>query len=178
VARLTRLPAGSGEAHTRVEKEVDMASTNPLTEALDRAGVGYEVLEHSRTDRAADEAAALGLRPNEVAKTIVVTAGDENLRVILPASERIDMHKLRELLDAGKELHLLTEEQLGRDYPEFELGAVPPLGGRDDGVVVDSRVARLEQVVFEAGEHDRSIRVPTAELVSTIGARVGDVCAD
>lgn len=155
-----------------------MATTNALTEALDRAGVAYELLEHSRTDRAADEATALGLRPTEVAKTIVVTTGDENLRVILPASERIDMHKLRDLLDAGKELHLLTEEALGRDYPEFELGAVPPLGGRVDAVVVDRRVTGLEQVVFEAGEHERSVRVPTAELVSATGARVGDVCAD
>jgi Ala-tRNA(Pro) deacylase len=155
-----------------------MASTNALTEALDRAGVTYELLEHSRTDRATDEAAALGLRPNEVAKTIVVTTGEDNYRVILPASDRIDMHKLRELLDTGKDLHLLTEEALGRDYPEFELGAVPPLGGREDGVVLDRRVAALEQVVFEAGEHERSVRVPTAALVSVSGARVADVCAD
>ena len=155
-----------------------MASTNPLTDALDRAGVTYELLEHGRTDRAVDEAAALGLRPTEVAKTIVVTTGEQNYRVILSASDRIDMHKLRELLDAGKDLHLLTEETLGRDYPEFELGAVPPLGGREDAVVIDRRVAALEQVVFEAGEHDRSVRVPTRTLVTATGGQVADVAAD
>ena len=115
-----------------------MAYSNALTDALDGAGIAYELLEHASTDRASDEAAALGLRPNEVAKTVVLTAGSGNVRVLLPASERIDMHKLRNLLDVGKELHLLNEEALGRDYPEFELGAVPPVGGRDDAVVADS----------------------------------------
>ena len=155
-----------------------MAYSNALTEALDRAGTAYEILDHKPTDRAADEATALGLRPNEVVKTIVVTAGEGNLRVLLPASERIDMHKLRDLLEAGKELHLLSEDALRRDYPEFELGAVPPMGGREDAVVVDSRVAALDQVVLEAGTHDRSVRVATADLISLTKARIADVCAD
>jgi prolyl-tRNA editing enzyme YbaK/EbsC (Cys-tRNA(Pro) deacylase) len=149
-----------------------------LTEALDRAGIAYEVLEHDPTDRAADEASALGLDPREVAKTIVLTTAGANYRVLLPASERIDMHKLRDLLDAGKELHLATEEALGKDYPEFELGAVPPLGGRDDDVIVDRGLVDLGQIVFEAGSHDCSVRVSTSELVSATGARVADVCAD
>lgn len=155
-----------------------MAGADVLIEALDGAGIAYEVLEHEATDRAADEAAALGLKPSEVAKTIVVTSGEENYRVLVPASGRIDLHKLRDLLEAGKELHLMTEEALGRDYPEFELGAVPPLGGRDDGVIVDRRLAELDQVVFEAGAHDRSVRVSTSGLVSAKGVRVADVCAD
>lgn len=155
-----------------------MSYSNALTQALDSSDVAYELLEHAPTDRAAEEASALGLRPNEVAKTIVLTTGIRNMRVLLPASERIDMHKLRELLDTGKELHLLTEEAMQRDYPEFELGAVPPLGGREDAVVVDSRVAALDQVVFEAGSHDRSVRVKAADLIAATGARVADVSAD
>jgi Ala-tRNA(Pro) deacylase len=155
-----------------------MSYSNALTQALDSAGVAYELLEHAPTDRAADEASALGLPPSQVAKTIVLTTGTGNLRVLLPASERIDMHKLRELLGAGKELHLLTEQAMRRDYPEFELGAVPPIGGREDEVVVDSRLAALDQVVFEAGSHDRSVRVKTADLIAAAKTRVADVSAD
>lgn len=155
-----------------------MAYSNALTEALDRAGAAYEILDHKPTDRAADEAAALGLRPSQVAKTIVVSGGEGAVRVLLPASDRIDMHKLRDLLEAGKELHLLSEDALRRDYPEFELGAVPPAGGREDAVVVDSKVAELDEVVFEAGSHDRSVRVSTADLISLTKARIADVCVD
>ena len=153
-----------------------MTGTDLLTGELERLGIEYELLGHEPTDRAADEAQALGLSPREIAKTIVVTTGAENVRVLLPASERVDMHKLRDLFEAGKELHLLTEEALGSEYPEFDLGAVPPLGGRRDGVVVDRRLAALGDVVFEAGAHDRSARVEAADLVALTGARVADVC--
>ena len=155
-----------------------MTGTESLTGELERLGIAYELLRHDPTDRAADEAAALGLQATEVAKTLVVTTGKENVRVLVPASERVDVHKLRSLFEAGKELHLLTEEALGADYPEFDLGAVPPLGGRHDEVVLDSRLARLDDVVFEAGAHDRSARVRTADLVALARARVADVCAN
>ena len=149
-----------------------------FTEALDAGGVPYELLEHERTDRATDEATALGITPNEVAKTVVVASGETNVRVVLPASERIDMHKLRELLATGKDLHLLTEDVLARDYPEFELGAVPPLGGRADEVIVDRRIGELDRVALEAGSHNRSVRIAAADLVSAARARVADVCSD
>jgi Ala-tRNA(Pro) deacylase len=155
-----------------------MAGADVLTQALDGAGIAYETLEHERTDRAVDEAAALDLETREVAKTIVVTTGERNYRVLLPASERIDMQKLRDMLEVGKELHLLSEEELAADYAEFELGAVPPLGGRADGVIVDRRLEGLEQLVFEAGSHARSVRVATSELLAATGARVADVSAD
>jgi len=37
---------------------------------LEEAGVDFDVLEHAHTERAADEAAALGIRRGEVAKTL------------------------------------------------------------------------------------------------------------
>lgn len=155
-----------------------MSFSSPLTVALDDHGIPYKVLEHSRTDRAVDEAAALGLEPQDVAKTVVLSTGERNVRVLLPASERIDMHKLRDLLEAGKELHLLTEEALEREYGEFELGAVPPVGGPDDEVIIDHRLAARRDVVFEAGSHDHSVRVEASDLVSLAGGRVADVCLD
>lgn len=153
-------------------------SATPLTHALDEAGIAYELLEHARTDTAAAEAAALGLAPHDVAKTIVVTAPDGFVRVVVPASERVDMHKLRGLLEAGKDAHLLTEGDLAREYPEFEHGAVPPLGGRADTVIVDQRVAERSAVVLEAGAHDQSVRIATADLVAVTKARIADVCSD
>jgi Ala-tRNA(Pro) deacylase len=155
-----------------------MPTGRALTDALDSRGIPYELLAHARTDRAADEAEALGVSPREVAKTIVLTTGDRNLRVVLPASERLDLHKVRDLLDTGKELHLLSEEELGRAYPEFELGAVPPIGGPDDDILVDRRIATAGDVVFEAGTHSSSVRMGASDLVSLAGERVADVCQD
>ena len=149
-----------------------------LAEVLDEAGVRYEVLDHERTETAAAEAAALDMPPRVVAKTVVVGTGGGNVRVAVPASERVDMHKLRDLLGGGKEIHLLTEDDLARAYPEFELGAVPPIGGREDAVVIDERLTTQKHVVLEAGSHERSLRLDPADLVAVSRATTADVCVD
>ncbi len=151
-----------------------------LTSALDAAGVTYELLPHSHTESAAAEAEALGLSPADVAKTLVVTTPDGYTRAVLPADCRVDMHKLRELLDVGKkQTHLATEDDLRRDYPDFELGAVPPLGGaRKDPVIVDSRLAERGSIVLEAGSHEQSVRLSASDLVRAANAQVADICQD
>lgn len=155
-------------------------ATEPLTAVLDRAGITYEVLPHAHTERAADEAQALGIAATMVAKTLIVTSPEGNVRAVLPASERIDLRKLGELEgESKKNVHLASEETLRRDYPEFELGAVPPVGGaHGDRVVVDQRLAELDTIVLEAGSHDESIRLPTNELIRLTQAQVADICAE
>jgi Ala-tRNA(Pro) deacylase len=151
-----------------------------VTQALDEAGASYELLPHEHTESAVAEARALGLPPDDVAKTLVLTTPSGYARAVLPAARRIDLRKVRELLGAGKKkIHLASEEHLARDYPEFELGAVPPFGGpRDDEVIVDRRVAERESVVVEAGTHDESIRIRTSDLLGVTKAQVADICED
>ena len=154
-------------------------ATADLTRVLDEHGVEYELLPHAHTERAADEAEALGLAPDEVAKTLVVTTPQGYVRAVLPASERIDLNKLRDLRPgARKKVHLASEDDLARDYPEFELGAVPPFGGRADSVVVDRRLAERDSVVLEAGSHEESVRLATADLLRVTGAEIGDICRE
>ena len=150
-----------------------------LTHVLDEAGVQYELLPHSHTETAAAEAEALGLSPSEVAKTLVVTTPSGYVRAVLPASDRLDLHKVRELLEDGKHVELASEEDLARSYSEFELGAVPPFGGgHHDRVVVDRRLAERDSLVLEAGTHEQSVRMRTADLVRLTEATVADICED
>jgi Ala-tRNA(Pro) deacylase len=144
---------------------------------LDEAGVDFEVLEHAHTERAADEAAELGVAPEEVAKTLVLATPEGNVRAVLPASERLDLHKVSGLLGLGsKKVHLASEDALARDYSEFDLGAVPPFGGaHGDRVIVDTRLAERDSVVLEAGSHEQSLRMKAADLVRLTGAQVADI---
>jgi Ala-tRNA(Pro) deacylase len=150
-----------------------------VTTFLDEAGVDFEVLEHAHTERAADEAEALGVAAEEVAKTLVLTAPSGNVRAVLPASERLDLHKVSDLLEAPhKQVHMATEEDLARDYSDFELGAVPPFGGQKAQVIVDLRLADRDSVVLEAGTHERSVRLKAADLLRLTKARVADISKD
>jgi Ala-tRNA(Pro) deacylase len=143
---------------------------------LEAAAIDFDVLEHAHTERAADEAAALGIGSEEVAKTLVLVTSSGNVRGVLAASERIDLHKVAAVLGVGgKKVHLASEDDLARDYSEFELGAVPPFGGREDRVIVDERLAGRDWVVLEAGSHDRSVRLKAVDLVRLTRAQVADI---
>jgi Ala-tRNA(Pro) deacylase len=151
-----------------------------LTRVLDDADARYEVLPHAHTESALAEAEALGLGSTDVAKTLVVSTPEGYVRAVLPASERIDFRKLRDVRGgARKKVHLASEADLARDYPEFDLGAVPPIGGaRRDPVVIDSRLAQRDSVVLEAGSHEESVRIATGDLLRLTEAVVADICRD
>jgi hypothetical protein len=61
----------------------------------------------------------------------------------------------------GKKVQLASEDELAQDYPDFELGAAQPFGGRQDRVIVDERLAGRDWVVLEA------------RLVQQVGAAEG-----
>jgi Ala-tRNA(Pro) deacylase len=150
-----------------------------LTKVLDEAEVQYELLPHTHTESALAEAEALGVAPDDVAKTLIVKLPEGYLRAVVPASARLDLRKVREMHGGGRHtVHLASEEDLRRDYPEFELGAVPPFGGRSDPVLVDPDVANRETIVLEAGSHDESLRIAAADLLRITGAPVTDISED
>jgi Ala-tRNA(Pro) deacylase len=158
-------------------KEVTVAITD-VTSMLDGAGAQYELLEHEPTESGITEARALGVPAEAVAKTLILDTPSGHVRALIPASDRIDMRKAAELLEQNRHhVHLASEEELARDYPEFELGAVPPLAGsRREPVLVDARLVERDSVLFEAGSHRQSVRVATSDLLSLTQARTGDIC--
>jgi Ala-tRNA(Pro) deacylase len=150
-----------------------------VTRFLEEAGIDFDVLEHAHTESAADEAAALGIAPEEVAKTLVLVASGGNVRAVLAASERIDLQRVAAMLGVStKKVRLASEDILARDYPDFALGAVPPFGGREDQVLVDERIARRDSVIVEAGTHEKSVRLKATDLVRLTRAQVADICRE
>ena len=156
-----------------------ITATAALMDLLDAEGIEFELLAHRHTETAAEEARALGVDPHDVAKTIVLTTDHGFVRAVIPATDRLDVHKVRELLDVHDQPQLVDEDELAEAYSEFELGAVPPIGGHaGDRVLVDRRLADRGQIVIEAGTHDESLRLPAKQLLILAHAAIGDLCHD
>jgi prolyl-tRNA editing enzyme YbaK/EbsC (Cys-tRNA(Pro) deacylase) len=51
-------------------------------------------------------------------------------------------------------------------------------GSRRDRVVVDALPVERDIVVFEAGSHDRSVRVATSDVLYLTGADTADICRE
>jgi Ala-tRNA(Pro) deacylase len=149
-----------------------------LLDQLADEQIAYELIPHRRTETAIAEADALGVEPRQVAKTIVLTTPAGPVRAVVPASERLDLRKVRDFLDTTH-VELVTEEVLADAFPEFELGAVPPIPGEThDRVLVDVRLCENEFVLVEAGTHEQSLRLRTADLIGLDRALLADICRD
>jgi Ala-tRNA(Pro) deacylase len=95
---------------------------------LGEAGVQYDVVDHRQTFSAAAEARAAGIQPDHAAKTMLLRDGSEYRLAVIPASERLDVRKVREALEGSGHLRLATEDEMSRDFSMFEVGALPPIG--------------------------------------------------
>jgi Ala-tRNA(Pro) deacylase len=155
-----------------------MTLMRDLRQELDRAHVDYDLIEHRRTETAGDEAAAVGVPPEQVAKTVVLATEDRYVRAVIAACEHLDLHKARQLL-GDKHARLASEAELAVAYPMYELGAVPPFGlPAGDRVLFDRRLAQRDSVVLGAGSHNESLRMKTADVLALSGAEVEEITAN
>jgi Ala-tRNA(Pro) deacylase len=147
-----------------------------VTMFLERQGVPYEVVEHEPTQSAAAEARAAGMPPERVAKTVVLR-DEEGLRLaVIPASERLDLHKVKDELGSGG-ARLVTEQEMAQRFQGVEVGAVPPFGPMFDALeLVDQRLLDHDRILCSGGDHEHAILVDPRDLVQAGAARVADIC--
>jgi len=149
------------------------------TRWLEERGVHHEVTEHDETFTAAGEARAAGVEPHDAAKAVLLHGPEGYRLAVLPASERLDLHKLRTALDASKQLRLASEAEMAADFPMFEVGATPPFGPMLPALeVVDPRLLEHDRILCTGGDHRHSILLKPDDLVRATAARVADICED
>jgi Ala-tRNA(Pro) deacylase len=143
---------------------------------LERGGVVYEVVEHDATYSAVAEARAAAADPGATAKTIALHDHDGYRLAVVPASQRLDVRRARELLGASHHLRLATEKELERDFPAFDVGAMPPFATEPLPEVVDVRLLGHDRIVVAGGDHTRSVLIDAVDLLRITEPRVGDIC--
>ena len=134
---------------------------------LQGRGITFTVIPHPKTPTAAGEAHAMHLPEDQVVKTIVVIANYGPALMVIPASRRLDLD-LAIQATADPEARLATERELERTFPDYELGALPPLSMMLLApMYVDPVVAELETIVFAAGRQDVSVAMASSDLFGT-----------
>jgi Ala-tRNA(Pro) deacylase len=144
---------------------------------LEQAGVAHEVLEHEPTFAAADEAEALGESPTETVKTLALHDRGGWRIAVLPSNRRIDLKRTRRLLGATPNLRLASEEEMASAFPDFDVGALPPVGPMLPlPEVIDVRLLYRDHLVCAGGDHRHAIRLDPRDLIRLAEPRVGDIC--
>ena len=142
--------------------------------ALDASGVEYSLTRHGRVGSLEEAAAARGVDPSDIVKTLVVRRGDDDfLFVLVPGDREIAWPKLRALLGVSR--LSMPDADTAREVTGYERGTITPFGSlRQWPVVADASMAG-RRVSLGAGAHGVAATAWADELVRALGAQVADV---
>lgn len=136
-------------------------------------GLTHRVTRHGPVRSLEEAAAARGVAPSAVVKTLVVRVSDDDYRfVLVPGDREIAWPKLRALLDVNR--LSMPSADTAYDVTGYVRGTITPLGSSTAWPVVAD--ASLDgPVSLGGGAHGVALTVDAAELVERLGATVADV---
>jgi Ala-tRNA(Pro) deacylase len=148
-----------------------------VTEHLEQRGVRFEVLPHRPVRSSLAEARALHLPPGDVVKVVVLEVPEGPALALVPADRSVDLAAAASALEVDS-ARLADEETIASRFPEFELGAVPPLGSLlHVPVVVDPAVLEHATITFPAGSARESVRTGPEVLFGGATVRITPITA-
>jgi Ala-tRNA(Pro) deacylase len=89
--------------------------------------VAFEMFLQRPAASASRRAQCMHVPGRRVAKSVLVRAGERYMLAVLPATARIDLNRLSQVLD-GLPVRVATEDEVGRVFADCERGAIPPFG--------------------------------------------------
>ncbi|SCA56490.1 YbaK/prolyl-tRNA synthetase associated region [Candidatus Terasakiella magnetica] len=138
-----------------------------LEQFLDTNSVSYDTLTHELTATASQTAEAAHIPGARLIKAVVVKADERFILALLPASHHLNLDMLKDTL--LEPVTLAKEEEFTDFFKDCETGAVPALGmAYDMDVVVDSTIADVGDVMFEAGDHETLVRMQAEDFESLV----------
>lgn len=141
-----------------------MTCQEQLEQYLREHEAGYQIQHHPQAYTAQQIAQCEHISGKRVAKSVVVTADNRRVLLVLPASERIDFNKVRNLLKA-QNVQLSGEEELRQLFANCEVGATPPFGNLYTlPTYVEQSLARQASIVFPIGAHTETMSLAYADF--------------
>lgn len=120
-------------------------------------------------------AAAHGVEPDQIAKTICIRAGEEIMLLVTSGRSRLDNRKFKDRFGAkprmlgADEVLTLTSHPVGGVCP---FGLPSPLP-----VYCDASLKRFDEVVPAAGATNAAVRIGPQRMAELVGAEWVDLCS-
>jgi Ala-tRNA(Pro) deacylase len=155
------------------EEVMNMTVLKRLKEYLEKNQVPFELGYHQRAYTAQEIAAAEHVRGRELAKVVMVKADGKMVMLVLPASFRVDMEKLKGILKS-KKVEKAKEEEFQDLFADCEVGAMPPFGNLNNlDVWVDEVLTEDKDIVFNAGSHVETLKIKYSDYARLVNPKVG-----
>jgi prolyl-tRNA editing enzyme YbaK/EbsC (Cys-tRNA(Pro) deacylase) len=137
-----------------------MDADTPATRVLAGSGLFVTVVRTARPSSVEESATLQGIEVAQLLRTIVVRRGADDYVFVVLRVKRLS----------------LADQDQAREVTGYERGAITPFGSvRAWPVVADASVERLERVAIGGGAHGVNLHLAPGDLISYLGAEVGDV---
>lgn len=152
----------------------------PAIVELEANGVQFSVHEYERGDSLHDfgrEAAdQLGLDPDQVFKTLLVTADGSQAVAIVPVSGKLALKAVGQALGAKRVE--MCDPAIAERITGYVRGGISPFGQkRKLPTVLDEMATVFDTIYVSGGRRGLDIGVAPADLVRLLGATVADIAA-
>jgi Ala-tRNA(Pro) deacylase len=130
-----------------------------IKEYLDQENIKYAIITHSPAYTAQEIAASAHIPGKLLAKTVVIKLDGKMAMAVLPASLKVDLEHLAELTGSHT-VELATEKEFMTQFPDCEVGAMPPFGHLYGmPVYVTDELSEDHVIAFNAGTHSQLIQM-------------------
>lgn len=155
-----------------------MSASKKVLSYLKAGKTKFEIIEHKKVYTAYDLAATLGEKLNKIAKTLLVEVelpkmqkkGKHYFVVVLPASYRLDLQKLKKELKAKSAI--LAPERIMKKLG-IEPGELTPFGSLHKlEVLLDRGLLKAKEAIMTAGSLTEAIRMRVKDLHKLEKARL------
>jgi Cys-tRNA(Pro)/Cys-tRNA(Cys) deacylase len=137
--------------------------------ALTASGISFTLTRHGRVGSLAEAAAARGVTPRDVVKTLVVRrAEDDFLFVLVPGDREISWPKLRAHLGINRVS--MPDAATALEVTGYERGTITPFGSTTAWPVVADTTMTGRTVSMGAGAHGVAATLAADHVVCALGA--------
>jgi len=143
-----------------------------IQDELEQRGIGYQTCHHADAFTAQQLAQAEHISGHRVAKVVCVMADGWPVELVLPASRRVSLDWVGEILHA-REIRLASELEMEQFFTGCEPGAIPALRHwQGVEVVMDANLRVDGDILFQAGTHRDAIRMRFDDWFNLVNPRV------
>lgn len=129
----------------------------------------------SSTATVLEAAAALGVAPGQIAKTLSLRVGDRVVLVVASGDARLDNRKVKDALGARPRMLAADEVERLTGHP---VGGVCPFGLAEPlPIYCDLSLRQFAEVYPAAGSHTASVRLSPDRLAELVDAQWADLCS-
>jgi Cys-tRNA(Pro) deacylase len=142
--------------------------------AITAAGIAHTVTRHGPVRSLDEAAAARGIEPRDIVKTLVVRrAEDDFLFVLVPGDREISWPKLRALLGVSR--LSMPDAQAAKDATGYERGTITPFGSSRAWPVIADETIAGRSISLGGGAHGVALTVEGSDVIRALAAQVADV---